>query len=264
MAARVEIVSRSRKLSVMGLLLAGTVIAATGCAKQKAEGYYDLPAESTVTDAQYQGSGAGYRTVIRAPSQVQIELKPDARRQQNQNQQAVAAGQTTEDGQSVPEGAESGAGGSGGAGGSAPAPVAPAPAPAANGITHSLVPQPQTYMGTLPCFSPAMQCTAQRVTLTLAPNGRWRGRTAYLDNDPKKGPPVSEQGCWDATEERPPRVILMDGQGNVRVEFVVAANNVLRVRSIGGQTPNLNYNLTRQPDLDPIDELASAAAPKCP
>ncbi|AVJ26103.1 copper resistance protein NlpE N-terminal domain-containing protein [Achromobacter spanius] len=259
MAARVDIVSRSRKLSVMGLLLAGTVIAATGCAKQKAEGYYDLPAESTVTDAQYQGSGAGYRTVIRAPSQVQIELKPDARRQQNQNQQAVAAGQTTEDGQAVPEGAE---GGSGGSGSSAPAPAAPAPA--ANGITHSLVPQPQTYMGTLPCFSPAMQCTAQRVTLTLAPNGRWRGRTAYLDNDPKKGPPVSEQGCWDATDERPPRVILMDGQGNVRVEFLVAANNVLRVRSIGGQTPNLNYNLTRQPDLDPIDELASAAAPKCP
>lgn len=257
MAARVDIVSRSPKLGVMGLLLAGAVIAATGCAKQKAEGYYDLPAESTVTDAQYQGSGAGYRNIIRAPSQVQIELKPDARRQQNQNQQAVAAGQTTEDGQAVPEGAE------GGSGGSASAPAA-APAAAPSGITHSLVPQPQTYMGTLPCFSPAMQCTAQRVTLTLAPNGRWRGRTAYLDNDPKKGPPVSEQGCWDATDERPPRVILMDGQGNVRVEFLVAANNVLRVRSIGGQTPNLNYNLTRQPDLDPIDELANAAAPKCP
>lgn len=87
---------------------------------------------------------------------------------------------------------------------------------------------------------------------------------AYLENDPKKGPPVTEQGCWDATEERPPRVILMDSQGNGRAEFVVAANNVLRVRSIDGQTPNLNYNLTRQPDLDPIDELAKAAAPKCP
>ena len=259
MTARVDIVSRSRKLSVMGLLLAGTVIGVSGCAKQKAEGYYDLPAESTVTDAQYQGSGAGYRNIIRAPSQVQIELKPDARRQQNQNQPGTPAGQTTEDGQAVPEGAE---GGSGGSGGSAPAPAAPAPSP--SGITHNLVPQPQTYMGTLPCFSPAMQCTAQRVTLTLAPNGRWRGRTAYLENDPKKGPPVSEQGCWDATDERPPRVILMDGQGNVRVEFLVAANNVLRVRSIGGQTPNLNYNLTRQPDLDPIDELANAAAPKCP
>lgn len=109
-----------------------------------------------------------------------------------------------------------------------------------------------------------MQCTAQRVTLTLAPNGRWRGRTAYLENDPKKAAPVVEQGCWDATDERPPRVILLDGQGNVRVEFVVAANNVLRVRSVAGQTPNLNYNLTRQPDLDPIDELAKAKAPSAP
>lgn len=255
MTARVEIISRSRKLSVMGLLLAGTAIGLAGCAKQKTEGYYDLPTESTVTDAQYQGSGAGYRSVIRAPSQLQIELKPDARKQQNQAAQANPAGQTTEDGQAMPEGTESGSGGG--------APAA-APAPAPNAASQSLVPQPQTYMGTLPCFSPIMQCTAQRVTLTLAPNGRWRGRTAYLEDDPKKGPPVAEQGCWDATDERPPRVILMDGQGNVRVEFLVAANNVLRVRSIGGQTPNLNYNLTRQPDLDPIDELAKAGAPKCP
>ncbi|MNU91009.1 hypothetical protein D3C71_808890 [compost metagenome] len=258
MTARVDIVSRSRKLSVMGLLLAGTALGAAGCAQQKTEGYYDPPVESTVTDAQYQGSGAGYRSVIRAPSQVQIALKPDARKPQNQATQANPAGETTEDGQAVPEGTESNSGG--GSSASAPAPAAAAP----NAASQSLVPQPQTYMGTLPCFSPAMQCTAQRVTLTLAPNGRWRGRTAYLDNDPKKGPPVSEQGCWDATDERPPRVILMDGQGNVRAEFLVAVNNVLRVRSVGGQTPNLNYNLTRQPDLDPIDELAKAAAPKCP
>ncbi|KGD93544.1 hypothetical protein JL37_13935 [Achromobacter sp. RTa] len=256
MTARVDIVTRPRKLSVMGLLLAGAALGAAGCAQQKTEGYYDPPAESTVTDAQYQGSGAGYRSVIRAPSQVQIALKPDARKPQNQAQQAAAGAQTTEDGQAVPENTEGGGSG----GGSAPA----APAPVPNAAVHNLVPQPQTYMGTLPCFSPAMQCTAQRVTLTLAPNGRWRGRTAYLEDDPKKGPPVAEQGCWDATDERPPRVILMDGQGNARVEFLVAANNVLRVRSIGGKTPNLNYNLTRQPDLDPIDELAKASAPKCP
>ncbi|WAI83701.1 MULTISPECIES: copper resistance protein NlpE N-terminal domain-containing protein [Achromobacter] len=254
MTARVDIVTRSRKLSVMGLLLAGGALGAAGCAQQKTEGYYDPPVESTVTDAQYQGSGAGYRSVIRAPSQVQIALKPDARKPQNQAAQASAEAPTTEDGQPVPEGANNA--------GAASA-SAPAPAPA-NAAAQSLVPQPQTYMGTLPCFSPAMQCTAQRVTLTLAPNGRWRGRTAYLDDDPKKGPAVTEQGCWDATDERPPRVILMDANGNVRVEFLVAANNVLRVRSIGGQTPNLNYNLTRQPDLDPIDELAKAAAPKCP
>lgn len=255
MTARVDIVTRSRKLSVMGLLLAGTVLGAAGCAQQKSEGYYDPPVESTVTDAQYQGSGAGYRSVIRAPSQVQIALKPDARKPQNQSGQAAAGAQTTEDGQAVPEGAEHT---------SSNTSPAPAPAAASNAAAHSLVPQPQTYMGTLPCFSPAMQCTAQRVTLTLAPNGRWRGRTAYLENDPNKGPAVTEQGCWDATDERPPRVILMDGKGNARAEFLVAANNVLRVRSIAGQTPNLNYNLTRQPDLDPIDELAKAQAPQCP
>ena len=255
MTARVDIVTRSRKLSVMGLLLAGTVLGAAGCAQQKSEGYYDPPVESTVTDAQYQGSGAGYRSVIRAPSQVQIALKPDARKPQNQSGQPAAGAQTTEDGQAVPEGAENT---------SSNTSPAPAPAAAPNAAAHSLVPQPQTYMGTLPCFSPAMQCTAQRVTLTLAPNGRWRGRTAYLENDPNKGPAVTEQGCWDATDERPPRVILMDSKGNARAEFLVAANNVLRVRSIAGQTPNLNYNLTRQPDLDPIDELAKAQAPQCP
>ncbi|WMD18770.1 copper resistance protein NlpE N-terminal domain-containing protein [Achromobacter seleniivolatilans] len=253
MTARVDIVTRSRKISVMGLLIAGTALGAAGCAQQKTEGYYDLPTESTVTDAQYQGAGAGYRSVIRAPSQVQIALKPDARKPQSQNAQAAAGGQTTEDGQAVPEGADHSA---------AASSTAPAAPPKA--AVQSLVPQPQTYMGTLPCFSPAMQCTAQRVTLTLAPNGRWRGRTAYLDNDPQKGPAVTEQGCWDATDERPPRVILMDGKGNARAEFLVAANNVLRVRSIAGQTPNLNYNLTRQPDLDPIDELAKAQAPQCP
>ncbi|WYX33996.1 copper resistance protein NlpE N-terminal domain-containing protein [Achromobacter xylosoxidans] len=258
MAARVEILTRPRKLSIMGLLLAGTALGAAGCAQQRTEGYYDPPVESTVTDAQYQGSGAGYRTVLRAPSQVQIALKPDQKKTPSQTAAAAQGAATTEDGQAVPEGADSGSGSSG----AAPAPVAPASAQSA--VANSLVPQPQTYMGTLPCFSPAMQCTAQRVTLTLAPNGRWRGRTAYLENDPKKAAPVVEQGCWDATDERPPRVILLDGQGNVRVEFVVAANNVLRVRSVAGQTPNLNYNLTRQPDLDPIDELAKAKAPQCP
>ena len=124
----------------------------------------------------------------------------------------------------MPEGTESASASSAG---SAPAPVtAPAGGATQSATANSLVPQPQTYMGTLPCFSPAMQCTAQRVTLTLAPNGRWRGRTAYLEDAAKKAAPVVEQGCWDATDERPPRVILLDGQGNVRVEFLVAANNV--------------------------------------
>jgi len=247
MTARAEYLTRPRKPGITGLLLVGAALGMTGCAQQKTEGYYDPPVESTVTDAQAQGSGANYRSVIRAPSQVQIALKPPAPNRQQQNAAAAAGAPTTEDGTAVPQGANE-----------------TEPAPSVNAAAQALVPQPQTYMGTLPCFSPAMQCTAQRVTLTLAPNGRWRGRVAYLDNDPKKGPPLAEQGCWDATAEHPPRVILMDGQGNPRAEFVVSQNNVLRVRSVAGQVPNLNYTLTRQPDLDPIDELAKAPALKCP
>ena len=76
----------------------------------------------------------------------------------------------------MPEGADSGAAWRRCLGRGA-RPAVPASTPSA--AAHSLVPQPQTYMGTLPCFSPAMRCTAQRVTLTLAPNGRWRGRVAW-------------------------------------------------------------------------------------
>lgn len=249
MSARAVLHSHTRRFSAVGLLLAGTVLGAAGCAQQKAEGYYNPPPESTVTDSQATGNAAGYRNVLRAPSQLQIALKPTPSKQQ---QAPAQSGQTTEDGQAVPDSAD--------AAGSGPV----TPLPKVNTVAQGLVPQPQTYVGTLPCFSPNMQCTAQRVTLTLAPNGRWRGRTSYLENAPKSGPPVAEQGCWDATDEHPPRVILMDNKGNARAEFVVAMNNVLRVRSIAGQTPNLNYNLTRQPDLDPIDELSKEPALACP
>jgi hypothetical protein len=119
-------------------------------------------------------------------------------------------------------------------------------------------------MGTLPCFASGMQCDAQRITLTLAPNGRWRGRSAYLDNAPGHEKPIAEQGCWQVTDEKPPRVFLVGRDNNVRAEFIVAANNVLRLRAVAGVTPNLNYTLTRQPDMDPINELAKQTPPMCP
>ena len=115
----------------MALLLAGSALGIAGCAQQRTEGYYDPPAESTVTDAQSQGSGAGYRTVLRAPSQVQIALKPDAsRKTASQQAQAAQAGHTTEDGQPVPEGADSGAASGVAASGAAPARPCRHPRPA--------------------------------------------------------------------------------------------------------------------------------------
>ncbi|KOF53670.1 hypothetical protein AD428_12010 [Achromobacter sp. DMS1] len=58
MTARAEYLTRPRKPGITGLLLVGAALGMTGCAQQKTEGYYDPPVESTVTDAQAQGSGA--------------------------------------------------------------------------------------------------------------------------------------------------------------------------------------------------------------
>jgi hypothetical protein len=206
------------------------------------------------------GAGAEYRNVVRAPSQLQIDLKPSTPSQQQraaqQQAQAQQEGRVAEDGQAIPASDTQVA--------DASAKQAPAPVPApANGSQSKLVPQPQTFMGTLPCFGAGMNCEAQRITLTLAPNGRWRGRSAYLDGTPAKGKPVAEQGCWDATDEKPPRVFLTATDGSPRAEFIVSANNVLLLRAIAGVTPNLRYTLTRQPDLDPIDEMAKQTPPKC-
>ncbi|ARP83765.1 hypothetical protein CAL12_25125 [Bordetella genomosp. 8] len=247
---------RLRSAAVLAVILAGSAGVA-GCAEQRQAGYYDPPRPSTVNDAQILGTGADYRPVVRAPSQLQIDLKaPTPSQQQQQEAQrarAIQEGNTSEDGQPVPPVGTA----------SADASPAPAPAPTPSAAERNLVPQPQTYMGTLPCFAAGMECEAQRITLTLAPNGRWRGRSTYLDNTPSRDKPIAEQGCWQVTDEKPPRVFLIGPDNNTRAEFVVAANNVLRLRAIAGVTPNLNYTLTRQPDLDPINELAKQTPPKC-
>lgn len=232
---------RHRSLTLTAAILAGAALMA-GCAQQRSPGYYNPPAAGTRTDAQYQGEGAAYRSVVRAPSQLQIELKAPPPGQERAKPASPASQEAA----------------------TANATTAAEAAGSASPAAHALVPQAQTYMGTLPCLTPSAQCAAQRVTLTLAPNGRWRSRTAFLDNAGSLSKPTAQQGCWDATAERPPRVLLADADGAPLAEFVVSANNVLRLRSILGNTPNLNYSLTRQPDLDAIDELSKQPPPKCP
>lgn len=237
-------VSPRRSFPLIATVLAVSALAA-GCAQQRTAGYYNPARESSVTDAQYQGQGAGYLPLVQAPSQLQIALN------------APAPGQVRK---AEPTAAE--------AGSQAAAPEANEQATATaagntSAAAHALIPQAQTYMGTLPCLTPSAQCAAQQFTLTLAPNGFWRSRAIYLDSAGKPGTPSTDQGCWDAIAERPPRLWLSDATGNQIAGFVVAANNVLRLTSVLGVTPNLNYSLTRQPDLDPIDDLAQQAAPKC-
>lgn len=244
MSTSVLIQSRRRPLSLIVLALAGAVLI-TGCAKQRTEGYYNPPRASSSSDAWNQAQGSDYLPLVQAPSQLQIELKappPGQARKSDPTAEQAAQKQAVAD---------------------ARAEASAEAAGSTSAAAHALVPQAQTYTGTLPCMTPSTQCAAQRITLTLAPNGRWRSRSANIDSAGTQGTPFAQQGCWDATAERPPRVLLADAAGNQRIELIVSANNVLRVGSVLGVTPNLNYSLKRQPDLDPIDELSKEAAPKC-
>lgn len=209
----------------------------TACAQMQQSGYYSLPAASSATDAVAQAEGAYATQAVRPPSQIQIGLKSAAPAQQQAGANATAnpaAGAT----------------------------VATAAAPP-DTVRSELIPEPQTFAGTLPCFHPEMKCVAQRVTVTISPNGRWRARAAYLGQNNKTSQ-LADQGCWRATAQAVPRIVLLNAESNVRAELAMTSTNVLRLISINGDLPNLTYTLTRQPDLDPINELNNQTSPNCP
>ncbi len=209
-----------------------------GCAQTEAPGYFNPPAASTTQDAIRMAEGGVTQRTVHAPAQIQIKLR----------------------GEPLPQAADA----------------------SADGLTEAgkeqlerqineeraspggLFPRPETFFGTLPCFHQDMRCTAQQVTLTVAPNRRWRARVQYLDGQQgSSGQAMTEQGCWRSLAMQPPRVLLMDGEQNIRAEFTVTAYDVLRLRSIDGEAVNLTYTLNRQPDLDPISELDGQPQPNC-
>lgn len=276
------LVKRHAPARTLGLMVSLT-IALAGCAQMQQPDYYNKPKASSQTDAISWAEDAHALQTIRPPMQIQIGLNT---RQATDNKQASAqSASSTEAGSgNVKYTADQSSGTpvpvaqAQPVGATAPAPLdappqiasgtdkdapqsAPAPAPSPQTL---LMPEPQTFAGTLPCFHREMQCTAQRVTLTLAPNGRWRARSTYLDQNAQSGKPLTSQGCWRTVATRQPVIILLDVKGNVQAEMVMTSSNVIRLRTIDGQAPNLTYNISRQPDLDPIDELNKAPAPACP
>jgi hypothetical protein len=204
-------------------------------------GYYNPPAASSTTDAIEHAEAPYGSQTMRAPSQFQIGLKGRA------SDAAPVQGQ--------PSGATQAA---------ANANQAATAAAANDSLQASLFPEPLTFAGTLPCFHPEMKCSAQRITMSLAPNGRWRARAAYLEQASKSGSSLTDQGCWRVIPQAVPRIILLNPSGNVRAELALTSTNVLRLVSMNGESVNLTYTLTRQPDLDPIDELNKVTAPNCP
>ena len=293
---------QSSRLPALAALLATVLLA--GCAQMQQQmqqpSYYSLPAASSTTDAIAQAEGSYANQTIRAPNQIQFDLRQPAPKNQsaapvNNMGGTDAAGNfaaqarpvaTQPTASSSPSAAPmKGAAAQGTATANAtiqpydasgapsdlpPAElssaqnVAPANVRTSSSIQETLIPEPQTFSGTLPCFHPEMKCSAQRITLSLAPNGRWRARAAYLDQNIQNGAVQADQGCWRGTLTNPPRIVLLNPKGDVRTELSLNTGNNLRLISLNGEIPNLTYTLSRQPDLDPISELDKKAAPNCP
>lgn len=163
-------------------------------------------------------------TEVVAPSQIKLGFGPDA--------QARSPDPTSE---------------------SAAATTAPAstPTPAPLSATH-------TYLGTVPCVG-GMQCPATRMTLTLAPDGQWRARSVTVDASQTV---TARMGCWYITNDQPLRIMLQTGE-QTTAQLAFSSNSTLRVLMFGGHRPMLDYTLTRQADIDPIDELSSHPAQNC-
>ena len=264
---------------ILGCAALASLLAAAGCADQLAQmrepGFYDPPPPSSTTDAMARANAEHSLGTLRAPNQIQFDLRP------NQAQAAANAAAASNAMPATPMRADAPAAqpappvaivpGAASAAGDAPpqnpGTLAISPSAAAANVPSvqsQLIPEPQTFMGTVPCFNSEMRCTAQRITLTLAPNGRWRARAAYLERTSADGGTQLEQGCWRAVMTAPPRVVILTSQGNVRADLsVISAGNALQLGSINGQVPNLLYTLSRQPDMDPIDELNGRPAPNC-
>jgi hypothetical protein len=233
-----------KQFSRSGLSLSAAVLAVAlaGCAQTSQPGYFNPAPASTTKDAiEFAEGGVSQRTV-HAPSQIQIKLRPDQQTQATDRSVTQASAQElTGEGRAQLE----------------------REIQADQSPKSTLISKPQTFFGTMPCFHQDMRCTAQQVTLTLAPNGRWRARVAYFENQQVSGNTMTDQGCWRSIPMRPPRIILMDADRNVRAELSMHSPDTLRLRSIDGETPNLIYTLSKQPDVDPISELDQAPPPNC-
>lgn len=203
------------------------VLALAACAQpQKSSDLYDSSRENTQRDAESHVMGANPR----AASQIQLGFGDTG-----PAQAATRQGARAQDPQQAPATA------------TVPRPLAEA----------------RSFLGTVPCPS-GMACEAARFVATLAPSGEWRARTTLLVNNQARQTLV-EQGCWDIIGTEPLRIALMHAnQDGAKADLSFVNGNTLRVHALNGVQPMLEHRLTRQADLDPIDELKARPALSCP
>ncbi len=120
----------------------------------------------------------------------------------------------------------------------------------------------KTFLGTVPCLTnEGGACPATRITLTLAPTGEWRARSHYLNAGSR--PDSTQQGCWTVIGSQPTRILLQIGKDGSMADLSFVNNNVLRINTFNNIQPSLEYRLTRQANIDPIDELADKKPLAC-
>ncbi|MGB3276260.1 MAG: hypothetical protein WBA82_08730, partial [Castellaniella sp.] len=73
---------------------------------------------------------------------------------------------------------------------------------------------------------------------------------------------TTSMGCWNLISTAPTGIVLQTGdQARATLEFI--QSNVLRLTRLDGRAPLLESRLTRQADIDPIQELAGKPAQAC-
>ena len=275
MSESILVIVKAKSNPMLGLGMASLmVLALNGCSNITTASSYEPPKANSATDATAIATNAYAAQTLQAPSQIQIDFRgAPVDKKASVNTADQSAQTVTPQVYKAPQQDRDGATTLAATG----TPVTDAP-PTQTATTQStdhsplvspaspqseVVPEPQSFSGTIPCFNPNMGCDAQKVVLSLAPNGRWRSRTTFLEQTKQNGKPLSEQGCWRTVLGSTTKISVLSASGAERAQFSLPTENLLRVVSVNGQVPNLNYSLSRQPDLDPIKELDKTPAPTC-
>src|SRR3546814_14519982 len=89
--------------------------------------------------------------------------------------------------------------------------------------------QAKTFLGTVPCLDNAGGCSANRITLTIAPTGEWRARTVMLGPDASPHGKTSEQGCWSVIGIKPLRILLKLKTEKQKASLTLLNHTVLHI-----------------------------------
>ncbi|MBX6965071.1 hypothetical protein AB6N01_10960 [Alcaligenes nematophilus] len=119
--------------------------------------------------------------------------------------------------------------------------------------------EPKTFLGTLSCPPQSGACEPYKISVTLAPAGQWRMRATPVG----AGQEHHKSGCWVPIGTQPTRIALLAENDSTLADLSFVNNNVLRINTFNQQRPTLESHMTRQADLDPVNELDGKATPAC-